>query len=188
MPMFIKMKLEKIEDNVEIPEKTEVKYENGFFIVKGPNGEIKKRLSSPPIGIDVKEGKIRLVAKNPTKREKKTICSFKAHLRNMIKGVNEKYVYTLKICSGHFPMSVSVKGDEFTVKNFFGESVPRVLKIKEGAEVKIDGDKINVEGIDKELAGQVSADIENLTRRTKYDRRIFQDGIYIISKAGKEIK
>jgi ribosomal protein L6P/L9E len=31
---------------------------------------------------------------------------------------------------------------------------------------------------------QVSADIENLVRRTDYDRRVFQDGIYITEKDG----
>ncbi len=62
------------------------------------------------------------------------------------------------------------------------------MKLKEGVSIKVEGDMINVESIDKGLAGQTAADIEQLTRRTNYDTRIFQDGIYIINKDGKEIK
>lgn len=178
----------KIEKTIEIPEKTEARYEDKFFIVKGPQGELKRMLFDPHIKIDVKEGKVVFVSDNATKREKKMIYTFTAHLANLIKGVNQKYNYNLKICSGHFPMSVSVEKGKLVVKNFFGESNPRTLKIKDGAEVKVEGNIISVESNDKEVAGQVSADIESLTKRTKYDKRVFQDGIYIISKAGKSIK
>ena len=85
-------------------------------------------------------------------------------------------------------MNVSVKDKEFIVKNFFGEKIPRVMKIKEGADVKVEGDMVIVESPDKEIAGQVAADIEQLVRRTRYDIRIFQDGIWIFEKFGKEIK
>ena len=106
----------------------------------------------------------------------------------MNKGALNGYRYTLKICSGHFPMSVSVGNNQLIVKNFLGEKVPRVLKLKAGADVKVEGDLIVVESSNKEIAGQVGASIELLTRRTKYDTRIFQDGIWITSKDGKELK
>ena len=48
----------------------------------------------------------------------------------------------------------------------------------------IKGDIIIVEGIDKELAGQTAARIEQSTRITNKDRRVFQDGCYITDKAG----
>ena len=47
---------------------------------------------------------------------------------------------------------------------------------------------IEVEGTDKELTSQQAASIEQLTRRPGYDKRVFQDGIYIIEKDGKRIK
>ncbi len=182
------MKTEKFEEILKIPEKTEVTYDGGFFIVKGLKGELKKKIVNPMIGIIIKKDEVVFVSKKATKREKKVIRSFKAHLKNMLSGVNEEYVYNLKVCSGHFPMNVSVKGDDFIIKNFFGGSIPRTLKIKQGVNIAIEGDIITVKGLDKELVGQTSADIENLTKRAGYDKRIFQDGIYITSKAGKKIK
>ena len=92
------------------------------------------------------------------------------------------------ICSGHFPMNVNVANNKLTVKNLLGEKVPRVLQLKEGADVKVEGDIIYVTSINKEIAGQVSADIEQLTRRPGYDGRVFQDGIYLINRDGKELR
>ena len=85
-------------------------------------------------------------------------------------------------------MNVSTSNNKLIVKNFLGEKVPRILQLKEGADVKIEGEIIKVESSNKELAGQVSADIEQLTRRPGYDSRIFQDGIYITNKDGRELK
>ena len=85
-------------------------------------------------------------------------------------------------------MNVSVGGGKLVVKNFLGEKFPRNLYLKEGVDVKIEGDLVYVTGVDKEIAGQVSADIEQLTRRPGYDTRIFQDGIYLVNKDGKELK
>ena len=177
-----------IKVEIEIPEGIEVEINKALVKVKGKAGAVVKKLFNPNIKISKEDNKIVLKALRSTKREQKLANTFRAHIKNMLDGANETYKYKLKICSGHFPMNVSVKDNEFIVKNFFGEKIPRVLKIKEGADVKIEGDIVIVESPDKELASQVAADIEQLTRRTKYDTRIFQDGCHIISKGSKEIK
>ncbi len=59
------------------------------------------------------------------------------------------------------------------MQNFLGEKVPRVIKLKQGVDVKIEGQEITVESPDKELAGQTAAAIEQLCKITKRDRRIF---------------
>ena len=84
-------------------------------------------------------------------------------------------------------MNVSLKGDVLEIKNFIGEKVPRTLKIRPGASVKINGDEIVVEAINKEIAGQTAGSIEKLTKRPGFDKRIFQDGIYIVEKDGKRL-
>jgi large subunit ribosomal protein L6 len=173
---------------IEIPENVEIKVEKGVISAKGPKGEITKNLLSPKINISVQDKNVIVESKKATKREKKMIGTFKSHIRNMIKGALEGFSYKLKICSSHFPMTTSLEGKNFVVKNFLGESIPRTLEIKEGADIKIEGNDILVESPDKELAGQTAASIEKLCIIKNKDKRIFQDGIWIVEKAGKEIK
>lgn len=181
------MKERKMEDFVKIPEGVEIMVENSNVTVKGILGEMSRKLFDPKIKIKIEEGKIVLYSINSTKREKTKIGTFKSHVKNMIKGTTKGHKYTLKICSGHFPMNITVDDNKLVVKNFLGEKVPRVLKIKDGVDVKVDNDIIIVTGINKELTAQTSADIETLTKRVGFDRRVFQDGIFIINKDGKEI-
>ena len=175
-------------EEIELPEKVTASIAHALLVIKGPKGEVKRHIAPKNLKIDAKERSIIINAGRQNKTNKKSLKSYAAHIRNMIRGSMEGHKYMLKICSGHFPMNVSVSNNEFIVKNFLGEKVPRTLKLKEGAAVKIDGDHITVESLSKETAGQVSADIEQLTRRTRYDPRIFQDGIYITNKDGKEIE
>ncbi|MBU0457111.1 MAG: 50S ribosomal protein L6 [Nanoarchaeota archaeon] len=170
---------------IKLKENINAQLDGVFLIVKGPKGEVKRTFAHPKIVLSVEKDKLILDVKKATRREKAVINSFEAHIYNMITGVEEPHVYKLKICSGHFPMTVSVSGNELTIKNFLGEAVPRKVKFIVGAEVKIDGNEIIVSSPDKEAAGQTAAKIESLCRITDRDKRIFQDGCYIINKAGK---
>lgn len=176
------------EQIISIPDKVEAVLKDKLLTIKGPKGEVTKLFFNPKVKIEIKDKKITIKPLNSTKREKKIMGSFKAHIKNIISGCLEPHTYALKICSGHFPMTVAIAKDTLVVKNFFGEKEPRELKLKKGATVKVEGDIINIEGPDKELCGQIAADIEKLVKRTEYDRRIFQDGIYITKKDGIEIK
>ena len=169
---------------IKLHEKINAQLDGTLLTLKGPEGEVKREFNDKSIKIEHKDSSITLKAKF-SKMNKKRIKSHAAHIRNMARGCMEAYKYTLKICSGHFPMNVSVSNEQFIVKNFLGEKVPRTLKLKAGASVKVEGNLVVVESPSKETAGQVSADIEQLTRRTHYDGRIFQDGIWITEKAGK---
>ena len=182
------MKLDKIEDQITVIEGVTAKLDGRVLTLSGSKGEVSRSFPYRNLSIKLEGNIIMLLAdKATTKREKKMIKTYAAHIRNMIKGASEGHLYKLKICSGHFPMNVSMSGKTFSVKNFLGEKVPRLLKLKEGAEVKIDGEIITVNSSNIELSGQVAADIEQLTRITNKDIRIFQDGIYIIEKSGKAL-
>ncbi len=174
----------KIEE-IELPENTQASIENGILKLSGKEGETSKNFHNPMIQLKVEGNKIILKTSRFTKREKKLLNTFVAHIKNMVKGVNSKHIYKLKICSSHFPMNVSINNNELVVKNFLGEKEPRKLKLKENAEVKLNGEEIVITSTSKETAGQIAGDIENLTRITNKDRRIFQDGIYIIIKNEK---
>jgi large subunit ribosomal protein L6 len=182
------MKPAKMEYRVEIPEKVTTDLKDGLFTVKGPKGEVKRAFIFPRITI-VKEGNtIVFTALKPTKREKAAIFTTEAHLKNMFKGVLHGSLYKLKICSGHFPMKVTLKGNVLEVKNYMGETVPRTLKIKPGVDVQVKEPEITVSSPNRELAAQTAAAIEQIARRASFDRRVFQDGIYITMKDSIELK
>ena len=178
------MKEELIRD-IALDEGIKASLEENVLVISGPQGEVRRSFDHPKIKLTIEDGLVRLHCSKATKREKTLICSYQAHIRNIVKGVNETHVYKLRICSGHFPMNVAVSGQEVLIKNFLGESVPRKIKIVAGTQIKVEGDLITVSSADKELAGQMAARIENGCRVTNRDRRIFQDGCYMIEKAGK---
>ena len=177
-----------IREEVEIPEGVEVTVEGNTVKVKGPKGELQRELKYPGVKIFTEDGKVVIYKEFPRKKDIAIARTFKAHIANMIKGVTEGFTYRLKVVYSHFPISVKVQGDEVIIENFLGEKAPRRAKIFPGVTVKVRGQEIVVEGIDKEAVGQTAANIEQATRITKWDRRVFQDGIYIVEKAGKPIK
>ena len=176
-----------ITQEIEIPEGVEVTINGNEIVAKGEAGENKRVFTLHNIDLKMEGNKITLGAKEATKSEKKMINTNAAHIRNMIKGAKEKFEYTLKIGSSHFPMTVEVKGSEVIIKNFLGEKVDRKSKILEGVEVKVDKAIVTVTSQNREAAGQTAANLEKATRIRNRDRRIFQDGIFITNKCGKVI-
>jgi large subunit ribosomal protein L6 len=181
-------KTKKIIGEIEIPEGITLEVKGNLVSAKGPKGETSLTTNEKAAEVKVDGNKIIVTSKNIGKKYKKQVNTIIANIKNIILGVNEGFAYKLKVCSGHFPMNVSIGNGELVVKNYFGEKIPRNLKLKPGVEVKLEGDIINVTGTNKNLCGQVAADIEKLASRRSFDRRIFQDGIYIIEKAGKKIQ
>jgi len=177
------MKIDIVEE-IEIPEKVTVA-SGKTLDVKGPKGEVKRSFKDTRVSCHVEGKKIVLKSSKATKREKKRLYTYIAHIKNMIHGVTEGHYYELKSCAAHFPMNVAVAGKQLVIKNFLGEHVPRTMPLREGVTIKVTGDIIRVESADKELAGMTASDIELLTRIKDHDRRIFQDGCYIISRGGK---
>ena len=173
-----------LKEEIELVAGVTAQLVDNLLIIKGAKGEVKRSFQHPKVKLSVEEQKVIIESIKATKREKTIVGAFYAHIKNMVYGVQEPYVYKLKICSGHFPMNVAVVGQEVVIKNFLGENVPRRAKLVAGAEVKITGNDIVVSSPDKELAGLMAARIENLCRITNRDLRIFQDGCYITEKGG----
>ena len=171
-----------LERFVEIPEGVTVEINGNEFIAKGNGKETKRNFDLGKIKAEVKDGKVVLTAKGATRRESKMIGTIWAHLKNMVKGTNEDFVYELEVCNVHFPMNVKKDGNKITIKSFLGETTERISKILAGANVDIKGSQITVTSHDIEAAGQTAANLEKATRLTGRDRRIFQDGIFITKK------
>ncbi|MBI2147010.1 50S ribosomal protein L6 [Candidatus Woesearchaeota archaeon] len=156
--------------------------------MKGPKGEVSRQFRDKTVHLEVQDSILSVSAAKATKREKTRLGSIESHLRNMIKGVTQGHVYKMKICSGHFPMNAAVSGMDLSIKNFLGEKYPRVLRIRDGVTVKVNGQDVTVEGVSLEQVSQCAADIERLTIIQNRDRRIFQDGIYIVDKDGHPVE
>ncbi len=177
-----------ITETMSIPDKVQVKIEHGLFSATGPKGEVQRVFRTPGIALEIKGNQVEIVSKDATRREKKMFYTTRAHINNMLRGVVTPIVYKVKVLSGHFPMNVSVKGEELSVKNFLGEKFPRTLKLTKGVDVKFADNILTVTGCDIEKVSQVAASMEQLTRITNRDRRIFQDGLFIIEKDGVPIE
>lgn len=182
------MKIENFTQEIEIPQGVTVTMsENGVFTFKGPKGEFSRNLSSRKINYKIENGKVVLHIPKACKTEKTLMNTMVAHVKNCLKGVQHAFVYKLVICSGHFPMTVAYANGEITIKNFIGESVPRKTNLPKEVEVKIEGKDITLTGIDIEKVGIAASKIEKLGSRPGFDKRRFQDGIYITEKDGQKM-
>lgn len=173
--------------NIEIPEGVDVNIERDTLTIKGKEGENKRKFNITNLIFEKRDNKITIGNQKATKREKKMINTISAHIKNMIKGVQKKFEYKLKACFSHFPITVEIKGNEGLIKNFLGEKTPRKVILPKEMDVKVERDIITISSVDKELAGRLASDFEKATRIRMRDRRIFQDGVFIINKAGREI-
>ncbi|ACX72082.1 ribosomal protein L6P [Methanocaldococcus vulcanius M7] len=177
-----------IEERIKIPENVQIEVnDNNEVIVKSGGNELRRRFEHSNVKIKKEGDEVIIFCEYPRRKDKAMIGTIRAHINNMIKGVTEGFTYKLKIRYAHFPMKVSVKGNEVIIENFLGEKHPRRAKIMEGVKVKVSGEDVIVSGIDKEKVGQTAANIEQATRIKGRDPRVFQDGIYIVEKAGKII-
>lgn len=180
--------MKQIKKIIDIPSGVNVHIEGSLIKVKGPHGENLRNFRLIGMNLEHNNNQLVLSTAKTTRNFKRNLNSIAAHIKNMVKGVLEVYVYKLKICSGHFPMNVALDKNEIIVKNFLGEKIPRKALILPGVNVKVEKDIITVESQDKEKAGQTASNIEASTRITDKDRRVFMDGIWMIEKAGKELK
>lgn len=172
---------------VDIPENIELKIELDKITVKGPRGEVERTFPIQKVAITKENNKVKIFTDSRQSMYKAIVFTFKSHILNMIKGVTEGYIYKLKICASHFPINVKVEGNKVEVLNFLGEKKPRTTTFSPLVSVKVAGDEITVESINKEFAGQAASKIEHITRVSGRDRRIFSDGIFITEKAGKPV-
>jgi large subunit ribosomal protein L6 len=184
-----------MEQKIEIPEKIEIEVKGRKIIVKGPKGTAEKDFDDPrfnkSIQMKKEDNSLVISSQSDNRKTKATIGTIKAHVRNMINGATTGYKYTMKITYSHFPISISVQGNQVQVKNFLGEKGSRFASVVGNTSVKVGKDEVVLTGINIEDVSQTAANIENICYISRKDRRIFQDGIFISSKTledGSKIK
>ena len=188
-----------------IPEAVDVEIDHLDVSVSGDNGTVTRRLWYPDVSVSIET--VEVVADGADEsaedpdtesvdavviesdeddaKTMSTLGTFESHVSNMFHGVSDGWTYEMEVFYNHFPMQVSVEGEEVVIENFLGERAPRRTPIRGDTDVEIDGERITLRGPDIEAVGQTAADIEQLTRVTDKDVRVFQDGAYITQKPSR---
>ena len=168
-----------------IPEDVTAETDHLDLEVDGPNGSVSRRLWYPDVSVSIEDGAVVIESDAEDAKTMSTLGTFESHVRNMFHGVTDGWEYELEVFYSHFPMQVNVEGDEVLIENFLGERAPRRTEIHGDTEVDVAEEEITVRGPDIEAVGQTAADIEQLTRVTDKDIRVFQDGVYITAKPSR---
>ena len=151
-------------------------------VVKGPKGTLTRPFRNHEVAVKVEGNAIVITKDLPRKKEKAIAGTYAAHVQNMIHGVTSGWVYQMKAVFNHFPIKMTIHGDEFHVENFLGERSPRVAKIIPGVKITVKGADVTLEGVDLAAVSQTAANIEGCTKIRNKDIRVFQDGVYITNK------
>lgn len=172
-----------MERELEIPESAKVEVKGKTIKVSGNKGEIEREFKYfLDIKVEKKDNKLVVSSEKDERKIKAMGGTIIAHVRNMIKGVTKGYIYKMKIIYSHFPVTAKVEGDKILINNFIGEKMPRIAKIMGNAKVEVKGQDIIITGINRDDVGQTMGNIEQACRITKFDRRIFQDGVYFVGE------
>ncbi|SHF09128.1 large subunit ribosomal protein L6 [Caldanaerobius fijiensis DSM 17918] len=148
---------------VEIPKGTDVKVEGNVVTVKGPKGELKKEFHKD-MKIVVEDGKI-FVKRPSDEREHKALHGLtRALIQNMIEGVNKGFEKTLEVQGVGY--RVQKQGKKLVLS--LGFSHPVEVDEVPGIEYVVNENKITVKGVDKQLVGQVAAQIRSLKKPDPY--------------------
>ncbi len=169
---------------IEIPivEGVEIEVDGAKVAVKGPKGKLEKKFHEELVEILKEGGKIKVRVYGKRKFHYAYLGTVAAHIKNMMKGVTEGFSKEMIIVYAHFPMKVEVdeKNKIVKISNFLGEKAPRYAKIVGETRVRVEGDRVYIEGISKEDVGQTAANIRQATRIKDKDPRVFMDGIYVV--------
>ena len=168
-----------------LPKGVSVEVAGRTLTMTGPKGRVVRPFPADVLHLAVQGGQLTLELGLPVhrKRSRALLRTWVAHLQNIAGGLSRGVEARLKVVAAHFPMKVSVKGDELVIENFLGEKYPRSTRLVVGTTAKVDGEFVLVEGFDIEHVGQSAAAIERTTRIRDYDPRVFQDGIYLVERA-----
>lgn len=169
---------------VEIKPGAEVEIAGDTIVVKGPRGELRRKFKKEFLDITVEDGRVKLVTYDDRRFNRAYIGTMASHIRNMINGVVDGFRKEMIIVFAHFPMRVEVDKSRKVViiNNFVGSRAPRIAKIVGDTDVRVEGDRVIIEGPSKEDVSQTAANIRQATKIKDKDSRVFMDGIYVLEE------
>lgn len=169
---------------IEVPKGVEVKLEGTLLKVKGPKGELSREID-PRVSVKMEEGQVVVgVNQENLSRESSVFWGlYRSLINNMIKGVNVGFEKALTFQGVGY--RATVKGNDLELHLGFNE--PREIKAPAGISFKVEKNRIVVSGIEKDLVGQVAAEIKKQRPPEPYQGSgIKYEDEVIIKKAGKK--
>ncbi|MCS6824224.1 MAG: 50S ribosomal protein L6 [Cytophagaceae bacterium] len=172
---------------IKIPTKVEVTVNAGNeVVVKGPKGTLTQKID-PDIKVDIQDGAIFVKRPTDQKRHKALHGLYRALINNMVKGVSEGYKLDLELVGVGYKAVATGNVIEMSLGHshsiFF--RLPKEITAKAVTE-KGKNPIITLEGIDKQLIGQIAAKIRTLRKVEPYKGKgvRFVDEV-VRRKAGK---
>jgi len=148
---------------IEIPEGVSVEVAGQKVTAKGPGGELSVELR-PDVKAEVKEGQVVLATKNDTTFARSLWGLSRTLVANIIIGVAEGFKKELEVIGVGY--TANVQGDNLVLK--VGYSHPVEITPPRGIKFEAKKNVITVAGADKQLVGQVAAEIRAVRKPEPY--------------------
>lgn len=149
---------------IELPTGTQAKIDGEFIIVKGPKGELKTKLSNL-VDVKIDEKEITVSIKDfKDKKERSFWGLYRSLINNMVLGVNEGFEKKLEINGVGYRAQASGKKITLNV----GFSHPVEYDLPDGITAEVEGNVITINGIDKQLVGEVASQIRKIKKPEPY--------------------
>jgi large subunit ribosomal protein L6 len=159
---------------------------DNLLVVKGPKGELKQAVDRD-ITVEVKDGHVEFSRPTDQIRHRALHGLYRALVSNMVKGVTEGYKRQLELIGVGF--KASNQGNLLDLALGYSHNIifeiPKELKLAT-EQNKGENPKITLEGVDKQLIGQVAAKIRGLRKPEPYKGKgVRYVGEVVRKKAGK---
>jgi large subunit ribosomal protein L6 len=167
---------------VSIPSGVDVKVEGQDVFVKGPKGELSLTVVQP-ITVELGEGNLEVKRPNDERDSRSRHGLTRSLINNMVLGVTEGYEKKMEIHGTGYRVANKGGNLEFAL----GYSHPITVEAPEGISFAVETPtRFSVQGIDKQLVGEVAANIRKLRKPDPYKGKgVRYSGEHIRRKVGK---
>jgi large subunit ribosomal protein L6 len=174
---------------ISVPPKVQVTWtDENYVTVKGPKGELSYQVD-PALTLKLENGTLNVTRPSDSKQHKAMHGLYRTLINNMVVGVTQGYTKQLEIHGVGY--RASKMGDNLVIQ--VGYSHPVEVQPPAGISFSVDGvdpatkaTKLSVSGIDKQLVGEVAAQIRRVRKPEPYKGKgIRYAGEAIRRKAGK---
>lgn len=168
---------------IELPDGVDITIKGSDITVKGPKGEL-SRTVDPELKVEIEDGQLVITRPTDQRRHRSLHGLTRALLNNMVVGVTEGYERRLEIRGTGY--RAEMEGENLKLTVGYSHDIVVVPPPELSFQVEDRGQTVIITAIDKEMIGQVAADIRKLRPPEPYQGKgIRYEGEYVRQKAGK---